>query len=80
MAYNFLVLLLLMHRTFSFNEEYGDYGVVMMVPLADMLNDNSKSELQWDWDDQSDQFTVHSKAVIKSGVPVRISYGQHPDW
>ena len=57
-------------RSFSFHTN-AHYEVALMVPVADMLNDNKYPELNWEWDDARDMFTLTTlKAVEKGQVSV----------
>ena len=67
-------------RTFSFNEDFCGYSVAMIVPYADMFNDKISPEMEWDWDEESDRFTVRTRTTVNTGAPLHISYGYLPNY
>lgn len=69
-------------RTFSFNGGIhgGKYKVSMMVPYVDMLNDSQDFNLEWDWDSDTDMFTVTALHDIPSHSPMSICYGHMPNY
>ena len=53
-------------RSFSFHTN-AHYEVALMVPMADMLNDNKYPELDWEWDDVRDMFTLTTLRAVEKG-------------
>ena len=53
-------------RSFSFHTN-AHYEVALMVPVADMLNDNKYPELDWEWDDARDMFTLTTLRAVEKG-------------
>eukprot|EP01041_Mallomonas_annulata_P007887 gene7887-16145_t len=69
----------LISRTFTFNVE-SQYASALVVPIADMLNDAKDPDLFWDWDTDSDRFTLRATRAIATGLPLHISYGCIPNY
>ena len=62
-------------RTFSFHTD-AHYEVALMVPMADMLNDDGAPDLDWEWDEARDLFTLTTLRPVAKDEPLTISYGR----
>jgi hypothetical protein len=62
-------------RTFSFHTD-AHYEVALMVPMADMLNDDKAPDLDWEWDEARDLFTLTTLRPVAKDEPLTISYGR----
>ena len=66
-------------RIFSFHTATS-LEVSLLVPIADMLNDNKSPELDWDWDEEKDMFTLTALKEIPINTALHISYGCIPNY
>lgn len=51
-------------------------AVAVMVPFADMFNDDPAHNAQWSWQEGTDAFQVHLLRDVSAGEEILVSYGK----
>lgn len=54
----------------------GKRPVAVMVPLADMFNDDPENNAQWGWNEASLAFEITALSEIREGAEILVSYGR----